>query len=262
MTAVAAATPGCGTGPATGIDLADGLAALGLHSITPAHPDTTTAYGRRHGGHRLDVSVDPFGEPGVEVNASRHDRRAATVAWTATFGADTPAPVVVSAVRAALFLQGSTAAEPATPEPDVHIAGYVAAIMAAIDDDIAEGALPGSVACFADLHDYLDANDYLQAAGVPMPTAAGGLDTVIDVEEEVSRRLSAPGRAHCTYGACAYPRHDHTTTQGPDGGDLDEPVAMFCEHCGQPAHYDEKLGRYRHDDPAAPDCFLISRDPG
>jgi len=77
----------------------------------------------------------------------------------------------------------------------------------------------------------------------------------------VSRRLSAPGRVHCTYGACAYPRHDHTTTQGPDGGDLDEPVAMFCEHCGQPAHYDEKLRRYRHDDPATPDCFLISRDP-
>jgi hypothetical protein len=36
---------------------------------------------------------------------------------------------------------------------------------------------------------------------------------------------------------------------------------MRCGHCGQPAHYDDKLRRYRHDDPAAPDCFLISRNP-
>ncbi len=36
---------------------------------------------------------------------------------------------------------------------------------------------------------------------------------------------------------------------------------MRCGHCALPAHYDEKLRRYRHDDPAAPDCFLISRDP-
>jgi hypothetical protein len=45
-----------------------------------------------------------------------------------------------------------------------------------------------------------------------------------------------------------------------DGEDLDQPVPMRCLHCDQPAHYDEKLRRYRHDDPQAPDCFLI-REP-
>ncbi len=260
-----ATMPVCRPGQATSVDLADALTGLGLHPLTPAHPDTTAAYGQQHGGRRLDVSVNPFGEPGVEVNAGHSDGQAATVAWTATFGPDTPAPVVVAAVRAALTLHGADEAEPATPQPQADVAAqvdrYVADIIAAIDGDIAEGALPGSVACFGDLHTYLDANAYLDEAGVPMPTAAGGLDIIVAVQDEVSRRLSAPGRVHCTYGACAYPRHDHTTTQGPDGGDLDEPVAMFCEHCGQPAHYDEKLRRYRHDDPATPDCFLISRDP-
>jgi hypothetical protein len=260
-----AGAPRCGPGPATSVDLADALTALGLHLITPAHPDTTAAYGQQHGGRRLDVSVNPFGEPGVEVNAGHSDGPAATVAWTATFGPDTPTLVVVAAVRAALNLHSTDEAEPATPQPEADVAGqisrHVADIVAAIDADIADGALPGSVACFVDLHTYLDANDYLQQAGVPMPTAAGGLDIIIAVQDEVSRRLSAPGRAHCTYGACAYPRHDHTTAQGSDGGELDEPVAMRCEHCGRPAHYDEKLQQYRHDDPAAPDCFLISRHP-
>jgi hypothetical protein len=96
-------------------------------------------------------------------------------------------------------------------------------------------------------------------------TAERGRQQRLEAAARAFRGRAAGGRrrggADCSYGACAYPRHDHTTTQAADGGDLDEPVAMFCEHCGQPAHYDEKLRRYRHDDPAAPDCFLISRDP-
>jgi hypothetical protein len=84
--------------------------------------------------------------------------------------------------------------------------------MADIDDDIAAGGLPGSVASFTDLHDYVDANDYLQDAGVPMPTAKGGIDTIVAVQDEVTRRLRAPGRRHCTHGACPYP---DTTTPPP-----------------------------------------------
>ncbi len=252
-----------GGGDAPG-ELAAALTGIGLRPIRPAHPSTVAAYGQRHGDRRLDVSVNPFGDAGVEVNASHLAGETATVVWTARLGADVPIPVVVATVRAALAPHPQKAAEPAEPAgptPQADINRYAEHIMAAIDDDIAEGGLPGSVACFTDLHDYVDANDYLQGAGVPMPTADGGIDTIVAVQDEVTRRLSAPGRRHCTHGACPYPRHDHTTTQGPDGAELDEPIAMRCGHCGQPAHYDDKLSRYRHDDPAAPDCFLISRNP-
>ncbi len=142
-------------------------------------------------------------------------------------------------------------------EPD--IAGYAERIMTDIDDDIAGGALPASVRSFTDLHDYLDANDYLQAAGVPYDATPATIDVIVAVQEEVNRRLADPGRPYCTYGTCHYAKHDHTTTQGPDGQELDPPVPMRCNDCGQPAHYDEKLEDYRHDDPAAPDCFLIHR---
>jgi hypothetical protein len=57
-----------------------------------------------------------------------------------------------------------------------------------------------------------------------------------EVQDEVTRRLQAPGRPYCTFGACAYPKHDHGTTIGPDGEDVGEPVAMRCQHCGEPAH--------------------------
>jgi hypothetical protein len=73
-----------------------------------------------------------------------------------------------------------------------------------------------------------DTNDYLQDAGVPMPTAEGGIDTIVAVQDEVSRRLCAPDRRHCTYGA-----------NGP------------CPRTPSVAG----------DNPASPDCFLISRNP-
>jgi len=256
----AAAAGGSGPASATSTDLAAALTGLGLHPIDPAHAATAAAYGHQHGDLYLDVSVNPFGDAGVEINASHRAGEAATMVWTATFSADTPTAVVVVAARAALRdMRHAPGPGRSAPRPDV--ARWAAHIMAAIDDDIAAGGLPASVASLTDLHDYVDANDYLQDAGVPMPTAEGGPDAIAAVQDEVSRRLSAPDRPHCTYAACAYPKHDHTTTQGPDGADLDEPVAMRCGHCALPAHYDEKLGRYRHDDPAAPDCFLISRNP-
>ncbi|MEV0810949.1 hypothetical protein [Micromonospora sp. NPDC050200] len=76
----------------------------------------------------------------------------------------------------------------------------------------------------------------------------------------VVARLRAPGRTFCTHEACTFATHDHTTTQSPDGEDLHTAAPMRCRHCGQPAHYDSRLDDYRHDDPAAPDCFLIHRD--
>lgn len=35
--------------------------------------------------------------------------------------------------------------------------------------------------------------------------------------------------------------------------------AETCADCGQPMHYDEAIEDYQHDDPDAPDCFLIRR---
>ncbi|MFY1673970.1 hypothetical protein ACN27G_29125 [Plantactinospora sp. WMMB334] len=138
---------------------------------------------------------------------------------------------------------------------DVHT--YADLITAEIDGDIAEGALPARVRTFGELHDYVDANDYLIAAQVPYDGTPATIDVVVAVQDEVTRRLSGPGRPYCTYGACTYPRHDHTTSIGADGEDLQAPVPMRCRHCQQPSHYDEKLHRYRHDDPSAADCFLI-----
>lgn len=133
-------------------------------------------------------------------------------------------------------------------------------IMAEIDGDIAAGQIPGRVRTFGELHSYLDANDYLIEAQVPYDGTRATTEVIAAVEDEVTRRLSAPGRPYCTHGSCAYPLHDHTTTIGADGEDLDRPVPMRCQHCDQPAHYDAKLHRYRHDDPQAADCFLI-REP-
>ncbi len=70
------------------------------------------------------------------------------------------------------------------------------------------------------------------------------------------------GKAFCTYGNCDNPKHDHTTPVDARGDDLPEPVAMLCNHCRLPSHYDEDLGDYQHDNPDTPDCFLIQRvDP-
>ena len=145
------------------------------------------------------------------------------------------------------------------PPTQPDITSYAERILADIDADIDAGVLPASVRSFTNLHTYLDANDYLQTAGVPYDATPATIDVIAEVQAEVTRRLSAPGRRWCTYGTCAYPRHEHTTTVGPDGQELDQPVPMRCNDCGRPTHYDERLGDYRHDDPAAPDCFLIRR---
>ena len=147
------------------------------------------------------------------------------------------------------------------PPTAIQIGHWADLIIAAIDDDIGEGALPASVRSFTDLHDYCDANTYLQDAAVPFDATTAAHELTVSVQEEVDRRLQAPGRPWCTFGACPYPRHDHTTTTGDDdGAELPEPVAMHCQHCGHAAHYDEKVHRYRHDDPTVADCFLIQPD--
>ncbi|MCX5122013.1 hypothetical protein OG992_33150 [Micromonospora sp. NBC_00362] len=133
-------------------------------------------------------------------------------------------------------------------------------IVAAIDEDISAGTVPGGIGSFVDLHRYVDANDYLIVAGVPYDGTADSIDVAVAVQGLVVASLRTPGRPFCTHGTCRFAAHDHTTSQGPDGADLDAAVPLRCRHCDQPAHYDRRLEEYRHDDPAAPDCFLVDRD--
>jgi len=87
-------------------DLAQAMAALGFQPITPAHPSTHAAYGHRQDQRHVDVSLGPFGQPGIEINASDAD----TVVWSATFGPDVPVPVLAAVLRAAT--------NPAQPHPN------------------------------------------------------------------------------------------------------------------------------------------------
>jgi len=95
------------TAPPEGTGIGQALTDLGLQTIEPAHATTSAAYRHRHGDQQLDVSVNPYGDGGVEVNASRIGGHAGTVAWTATFAPDTPTVVVLAAVRAAVRLHRS-----------------------------------------------------------------------------------------------------------------------------------------------------------
>jgi hypothetical protein len=78
-------------------DLAHALTEAGFAPITPAHASTRAAYGRRDGDREVTVSLDPFGEPGVEVSLCH----AGVVAWTVTAGRGTPAHVVAATACAA-----------------------------------------------------------------------------------------------------------------------------------------------------------------
>jgi hypothetical protein len=143
------------------------------------------------------------------------------------------------------------------PRTPGDVAASANRIMTAIDEDIASGAIPASVRSFTDLQRYTDTTVYLDRVGVLDDCPQAGRDLTTAVQDEVTRRLSDPNRRWCTAGTCRYPSHDHTTTVGPNGEDLDQPIPMLCDHCRQPVHYDENLHTYRHDNPTAPACFLI-----
>jgi hypothetical protein len=135
------------------------------------------------------------------------------------------------------------------------IAEYANHIMGEIANDIAEGRMPANVRSFSDLHTYLDANDYTPDAGIAYTGTDENLALINDVEDEVGRRL-ATRTTYCTFGACSYRHHDHSTQTGRDGESLPAPVGATCYRCGQPSHFDYRVDAYRHDDPTAPACFL------
>ena len=73
------------------------------------------------------------------------------------------------------------------------VALYADRIIIMIAEDITSGAVPLGVRSFTELHDHVDANDYLSQAGVPFGTDADagrdGAETVNAVCAEVTRRL-------------------------------------------------------------------------
>jgi hypothetical protein len=80
------------------------------------------------------------------------------------------------------------------------VSRYADRIIAMVHEDMEQRSqdgkqVPRDVASFAALHDYLDANDYLDQAGVPWGTDPGagedGAEMVNAVCAEVSRRLEA-----------------------------------------------------------------------
>ena len=106
------------------------------------------------------------------------------------------------------------------PPTDPKVVAYADHIMRKVEDDIAEGTVPAGVGSFTGLHSCLDANGYLEAAGMPYYDTQAANDLTMEVQNEVTRRLRTPGRPFYTYGTCSFSTHDQTNLVGPDGQDL------------------------------------------
>ena len=63
-------------------DLGQVLAAAGFAPLTTAHASTRAEYGHRDGDREVTVSLDPYGQAGVEVTVSH----GGVLAWTVTAG--------------------------------------------------------------------------------------------------------------------------------------------------------------------------------
>ncbi|RSM47766.1 hypothetical protein DMB66_47405 [Actinoplanes sp. ATCC 53533] len=70
-------------------------------------------------------------------------------------------------------------------------------ILAEIDGDIAAGQIPSRVLTFGDLHSR-SSNDYLIETHVPNDGTRATTEAIAAVEDEVTRRLSAPSRPSVT----------------------------------------------------------------
>lgn len=77
---------------------------------------------------------------------------------------------------------------------------YAVVVLGLVYDDMRAGVVPQSVRSFAELHDCVDANEYLQEAGVPFGTDAGagedGSGVVNAVCDLVSRVLATGVHAY------------------------------------------------------------------
>jgi hypothetical protein len=98
-------------------DLGQELASAGFAPLATAHANTRAAYRHRDGDREVTVSLDPYGQAGVEVNVSH----GGVLAWTVTTGPHVPHGVVAAIAYTALTAKhrdrDATAAPEDTPEP-------------------------------------------------------------------------------------------------------------------------------------------------
>ncbi|MET7401351.1 hypothetical protein ABZS66_48505 [Dactylosporangium sp. NPDC005572] len=134
---------------------------------------------------------------------------------------------------------------------DPRIAGWADQILTPIDDSIAEGALPATVRSFTALHELRRQRSTYRRRR-PVRRHRCRLELIAALQDPVTTLLQALNRPWCAYDTCRYPGHDHTTTRSDDGSDLDTRVPKPRLHCCWRAHYDDKLGDDRHDNPDAP----------
>lgn len=77
----------------------------------------------------------------------------------------------------------------------LSVSEYADKIMNLIDEDIVGGWVPATVTTFSELHNHVDANDYLEDANVPwgtdLPDADDPNGLVADVGDEITARLTA-----------------------------------------------------------------------
>lgn len=155
------------------------------------------------------------------------------------------------------------------PEPTAQqLDTWAHDIMRAVVDDIAEHRIPLGVRTFSELHNYVDANEYLLATSCPwgrdVATQADdcGVRYHNDLTERVEGLLVATADALAIdlKGKCTNAKHEHTDDCDPQGLPFNGyRVPMVCYHCQLPAHWDEQLGWYQHDEIGKP-CWRLDDD--
>lgn len=157
------------------------------------------------------------------------------------------------------------------PEPTAEqLDGWAHRILGEVVQDIADHRIPMGVRTFADLHNYVDANEYLLGiADCPWGKDAATQDDEYGVRhhnalaDRVSGLLAATADM-LTYDLqlkCGNDKHEHTDGDDPNGVPMGYQIPMVCVHCYEPTHYDRTIESYQHDSLEAPDCWRITRDP-
>lgn len=160
------------------------------------------------------------------------------------------------------------ALEAPVPEPaSEQLDKWAHEIMAMIVDDIAEHRIPLGIRTFSDLHSYVDANEYLLATACPWGSdvATQADDCGVRHHNAVTDRVqallvaTADMLAYDLELACTNDKHTHTEREDPRERALDYEIPMTCHHCYLPAHYDESIGWYQHDETGHP-CWRLDDD--
>lgn len=153
------------------------------------------------------------------------------------------------------------------PTPE-QLDGWAHDIMAMVAEDIAAHRIPLGIRTFSDLHSYVDANEYLLATPCPWGSDASNQDDECGVRfhNDLSDRVqvllvaTADMLAYNLELACSNPQHGHTDERDPRDRKLDYQIPMTCYHCSLPAHWDETIGWYQHDQLGA-SCWRMEDDP-